>query len=181
MYFLKRRRETLETEREQIEKKCLALLREQSFWQTAETVYLYCSYGEELATTRIMQAAKKEGKRTVVPKVISKGNMDFYEIFSLTDCEPGTWGILEPRITPESRPELSTKNALMLLPGLAFGKDGSRLGYGGGFYDRYLNRYPDLCKVGLCYPWALQDTVPSEETDVFMDWILTPDALLKIK
>jgi 5-formyltetrahydrofolate cyclo-ligase len=89
---------------------------------------------------------------------------------SLLPSEP--YGILEP-----TTPELSIINcqlSIVIVPGMAFDKQGHRLGRGKGYYDRFLSRVPNIYKIGVCFPFQLVESVPSEETDILMDEVIAP-------
>lgn len=91
--------------------------------------------------------------------------MDAVEISSLKNLKKDKYGILEP---DELIPAVKKEDIdLIILPGVAFDKSGGRLGYGGGYYDKYLNSCPqDICKVALCYDFQIVENVPVEEHDV---------------
>ncbi len=169
----------------------------------------YISHGAELPTDGIISEALRRGMRVAVPRVTGQGTMDFYEIRSLSECRPGAFGILEPphdpgRLVLPGKPrkqelsgqeiaaallpgkprkqELSREEtAAALLPGLAFTADGMRLGYGGGYYDRYFMQYPDVYRIGLTYRFALLDRLVCEPHDVRADKVLAPHFLEQIK
>ena len=81
----------------------------------------------------------------VVPKVLDKTRMEFYYITSLEELQAGKWGILEPESIEENRADVfniqNQTKPLMIMPGVGFDKEGHRMGYGGGYYDRYLKKY----------------------------------------
>lgn len=133
-------------------------------FKRAETIFCYASAGDELDTEAIASAHK----RVAFPKVFGDGVMRFYYGGEMV---AGFRGIMEPLCGEEVAPKPSD---LMLLPGLAFGEDGSRLGYGGGYYDRYLagcvNR-PICCGIG--YEEQVQKSLPTEATDQKMDLLIT--------
>ncbi len=133
-------------------------------FQRAKTLFCYASAGEELATDFIVAAHP----RVAFPKVLGDGEMRFY-------CggkrEPGFRGIMEPQGGEEVFPQAGD---LMLLPGLAFGGNGSRLGYGGGYYDRYLQgcgERPICCGIG--YEVQVLDALPTEPHDQKLDLLIT--------
>ncbi len=133
-------------------------------FQAAHTVFCYASAGEELSTTWITTAHP----RVAFPKVFGDGEMRFY---CGGKMEQGFRGIMEPQGGEEVRPQAED---LMLLPGLAFGEDGSRLGYGGGYYDRYLAGCairPICCGIG--YEAQVVECVPTESTDQPLDLLIT--------
>ena len=116
-------------------------------YKEAEGVFLFCSYKSEVDTTAILHHALESGKKVYLPKVehdekTGIEEMEFYQILSAKDVAKGYKGICEP-IADAARkisPEMICGKMLMLLPGLVFDKSGHRIGYGGGFYDRYLKR-----------------------------------------
>ena len=160
--------------------KCAAILQSSEVWKQAEKIYCYCSYNAELPTTRIMEAAWSDGKRLAVPKVLDDGAMEFFYISSMQELQPGAYGIPEPVGKDKAAAAIPGKNTCMVLPGLAFDENGGRLGYGGGYYDRYLQRYPGICKIAAGYDCSVVAGVPAEGTDVPVDWLLTPQGLRKI-
>ena len=150
-------------------------------YQRADYVLVYMHYQKEVRTDQIILHALNAGKHVFVPRVSEK-DMEFYEIYSLKDCECGFHGILEPSKTCNSLPEVfcnmhsspSKKNTLMILPGLAFDKSGHRLGYGGGYYDRYLSQKGIACaKMAIAYSFQMINSVPYEEHDILVDDVIT--------
>lgn len=153
-------------EREQWASNALMLLQKHPRFLCAKTIFLYAARGAEFPTEQIAKLAKDLGKRVAYPKV-EGSRMRFYIGGELKE---GFKGILEPMGGKVVHPQ---KCDLMLLPGLAFSWDGDRLGYGGGFYDRYLS----ICrespfKIGLCYPCQILPTLPAEDHDIGVDEIL---------
>lgn len=146
-------------------------------YQEAEVIYLFASYNQEIDTYALIKDALQNGKSVALPKV-EGGDLCFYYIFDLADLAPGYQGIMEPCGTKKASPSVS-KPSLMLLPGLAFSLSGERLGYGGGFYDRYLSNVPEgaliTCAIG--YSFQVLDKVPVEEHDQRVDYIVTPNGI----
>ena len=97
--------------------------------------------------------------------------MDFYEIRDFSELQKGAYGILEPT---GDRLLLPQKDDLMLVPGAAFDRNGYRIGYGGGYYDRYLRRHPDMKTIALAYDFQIISRVPAEEFDVPAGEVLFP-------
>ena len=142
---------------------------ELSEYKTAETVFVYVSFDDEAKTEALILKALFE-KRVVVPYCVDKeGTMIACEIKSLKDLKTGNFGIKEP-INPR---EYKGKIDFSVIPGLAFSKDGYRLGYGKGYYDRFLSKIPCL-KVGLTFDELTVDTLPYDEYDKKVDVIITP-------
>lgn len=128
------------------------------FYRNAKTIYGYLPYNQEVRTVPILERALQEGKRVAVPKVFGD-EMRFIYMTDLSQVELGYAGIPEP---VSNTPEADDPTALVLMPGLAFDPAGHRIGYGGGFYDKFLSREPNHPTVALCYEFQM---LPSLETD----------------
>lgn len=137
-------------------------------YRSATTIYGYLPYNQEVRTTPMLEQALKDGKRVAVPKVYGD-EMKFIYLSDLSQVEKGFAGIPEP-ITDGEVAEDPT--ALVLMPGLAFTKEGHRMGYGGGFYDKFLAKEPNHPTLALCYAFQMVDEFPVEEYDVPVDVVL---------
>ena len=138
-------------------------------WRDAGSVYAYIAFNQEVRTRPIIERAWAEGKRVAVPKVIG-GKMRFIWLENFDQLAPqGAFGIPEPA---SDGPEADDKGALVLVPGLAFDGRGHRVGYGGGYYDRWLAAHPGHRTVALCYGFQVVDSIPSEAHDMVVDTII---------
>ena len=153
---------------------CLERLLSLRVFEDHKWIYLYLAFHKEMDTLSMIDAFRNAGKRLAVPRVEGK-RMHFYEIHSLDDCRAGTMGILEP--CKENVTEIA-EPGLMLMPGLAFDQDGHRLGYGGGFYDRYLSGHGGLRTAGICYDFQIIDHVPAEPHDLCPEILITDKRIL---
>ncbi len=146
-------------------------------WKQTEVIFTYVSFGNEVDTIDLIKECFKAGKKVAVPKVIDKINMEFYYILSLEELYTGVFGILEPKANDGQKAEVSNIQIrpLMVMPGLGFDKEGHRIGYGGGFYDRYLERHgaENFVKVCLAYEEQIRDIVVSENHDIIADMIIS--------
>ena len=147
-----------------------AKLVECELWQEAKHIFTYVSFSSEVDTQLLILQALRQKKKVAVPKSYPEGKMDFYFISSLEELVETDTGILEPvggffRATPK-------KGDLILVPGIAFDRSCRRIGYGGGYYDRYLETCP-ATKIGLCYQEQLAPVIPAEPHDIKMDAVLT--------
>ena len=145
-----------------------ALLARSEAYQAAKTVYGYLPYNQEVRTVPMLEQALRDGKKVAVPKIYGD-TMKFLYLDDLSKVEKNEMGIPEP-IADE--PVAEDKTALVLMPGLAFTKQGDRMGYGGGFYDRFLAEEPDHPTLALCYAFQIVDTLPTEEFDIPVDTVL---------
>lgn len=137
-------------------------------YRQAKTVYGYLPYNQEVRTVPILEQALADGKRIAVPKVYGN-EMKFIYLTDLNRVAPGYAGIPEP---VEDHPVGDDPTALVLMPGLAFDKAGHRIGYGGGFYDKFLAEEPEHPTVALCYEFQVVQQLPTEEFDIPVDCVL---------
>lgn len=137
-------------------------------YRNASTIYGYLPYNQEVRTVPMLQRALDEGKRVAVPKVYGD-EMKFIYLDDLSQVASGYAGIPEP---VEDGPVANDPNALVLMPGLAFDKQGHRIGYGGGFYDKFLASEPGHPTVALCYAFQLLPHLETEEFDMPVDCVL---------
>ncbi|MCQ2496084.1 MAG: 5-formyltetrahydrofolate cyclo-ligase [Lachnospiraceae bacterium] len=152
------------------------LLAEKVF-QDAECIFAYIDCKNEVSTRNIISAALKQGKRVAVPKVMG-ADMGFYYIKSFGDLKKGYAGIYEPEVANESNYAKDTKG-LCIVPGVAFDKDMNRIGYGGGFYDKFFDAYPEMYRCALGFDFQIVDKIDTESFDQKMDMIVTPSGILK--
>lgn len=137
----------------------------------APAIYCYVSFRGEVGTDEIIKGAWTLGKEVYVPRMEGV-EMDFYLLNSFEELEEGTFGVPEPALrggqtTAQERSGLeSTSGCLMLMPGVAFDKSRNRVGYGRGYYDRYLNDHPGIRTIGLAFEFQIMDEIPVEETDI---------------
>lgn len=126
-------------------------LTELSLYKECKVLLTYVSTEIEVDTHEIIRRALADGKRVAVPKCIDgTRDMEFFFISSLSELKTQAFGVLEP--VPERCERLTdTSGAVCLVPGLVFDLRGYRLGYGKGYYDRYLSAHPDMKRIGLCY------------------------------
>lgn len=137
-------------------------------YRVAKTVYGYLPYNQEVRTVPILEQALADGKQVAVPKVYGD-EMRFIYLNDLTRVAVSDFGIPEP---VEDGPVADDPTALVLMPGLAFDKEGHRIGYGGGFYDKFLAEEPEHPTIALCYTFQVVNELPTEEFDIPVDQVL---------
>ncbi len=137
----------------------------------AATVHLFASFGSEVDTTPIIERLLGSGRRPVLPVVLSgQWTMEHAAICSLADLEPGFRDIPEPRAScPRVRPD---EIDLVIVPGVAFGRCCGRMGYGGGFYDRFLSSCP-APRIAVAFSMQVLDEVPCDRHDLPVHAIVT--------
>lgn len=140
-------------------------------YQAAQTVFCYCATDEEISTEAILLDALARGKRVCVPRCATRGIMTAREISTLEQLQPGKFGIREPDASSPVIPP--SEIDLCIVPCLCADLDGYRLGYGGGYYDRFLAQSAAY-SIALCAADRLMQTaLPREITDIPCDYILT--------
>lgn len=150
-----------------------------SEWKSARNVFAYVGVGCEVSTDALIEKLISDGKRVYVPLCRGNGEMDAVYIPSLDSLKPGRYGIPEPRECDEKAfPEGLD---IIIVPGVAFGLDGTRLGRGAGYYDRFFNRAEKAKKIALCREAALCETVPTEPHDEKVDIIVSERRIIKIQ
>ena len=137
-------------------------------YRTAKTIYGYMPYNQEVRTVPMLEQALRDGKKVAVPKCYGD-EMKFIYLDDLTRVAKGYAGIPEP---VADEPVAHDKTALVLMPGLAFDPQGHRIGYGGGFYDKFLSREPNHPTVALCYDFQVLPHLDTEEHDIPVDTVL---------
>lgn len=149
-------------------------------WQNADTVLCFAALPDEPDTAAILRRALAAGKRLLLPRVLSQTEMDWVEITALTQLVPGHFGIAEPPAElPPTDPAALPGRLLALVPCMAAGQDGTRLGRGGGYYDRFLAHYTGE-KLLLCPAALVLPALPRERWDIpfLPQEILTEKGLL---
>lgn len=137
-------------------------------YKAAKTIYGYLPYNQEVRTVPMLEQALRDGKKVAVPKVYGE-EMKFLYLDDLTRVAKGYAGIPEPIA---DGPVADDETALVLMPGLAFDPEGHRIGYGGGFYDKFLAAEPDHPTLALCYEFQMLPKLDTEEHDIPVDMVL---------
>ena len=156
-------------------------------YRTANTVLAYMSFGAEFSTEEWVQQALRDDKCVLLPKVNRATNeLDIYRVSNLQhDLAPGLWNIREPLVERCAKINSFKEVGFILLPGIAFGRDGARLGYGGGFYDKLLARIKDAnqgCRPALvagAFAIQLVEGLPQEATDHKVEWVVTENETIQ--
>ena len=141
-------------------------------YKRAEAVFVYVSRAGEVDTRELIRKILADGKTAAAPRCTNKGIMKAYGIMGFEDLEKGAYGIWEPgKYCPEIRPE---DIDLAVVPCLTCSHDGRRLGYGGGYYDRYLPLSPAF-RAALCRERLICAGLPVETTDCLMNLVITEE------
>lgn len=150
----------------------LAKLLQTSAWKEARSIGVTLATEIEVPTETLIQKAYAEGKKVAFPRTLPKRQMVFLEAPATTDLERSSFGVLEPKYVPE---RIISKPDLLIVPGIAFALDSHyRVGFGGGYYDRYLKDFPGkkvaLVAPAMAYPTA---TWQVESFDISLDQLIT--------
>ena len=140
-------------------------------YKNCDVVFVYVARPGEVDTTKLIENAVETNKCVCVPKVISDGYMEFYEINSMSQLEIGYKDILEPDDNCMMRFPDEFDNPLVICPMVAFDDDMNRVGSGKGFYDRYLAKYKNTTKIGIAYKCQKSDSIQIGPYDIKMDKI----------
>ncbi len=159
---------------------CEKLFKEEVF-KNAKKIFIYLSYNNEINTDKIIKEAFRTGKIVGVPRTVFKDRkMDFINIKNYDDISKipkNKMGIKEPSDGEVLYPDLDT---VVITPGVAFTIRGERLGYGGGFYDTYLENYHIKNKIALCYEFQILTSIPVYKNDMLVSKIITENRVIEI-
>ena len=135
---------------------------------SSQSIILFHSLPDEVFTHSLINTLYSQGKRVLLPKVVSPTEMTLHEYRGADSLSPGAFGILEPN----NEATVKVNAPLAIIPGVAFDKDGNRLGRGKGYYDRLLPNLMPIYKIGVCFPFQILDTIPHSLHDISMDEII---------
>lgn len=172
--IIKEKRNALTEESKKIkDDKIFTKIINNEYYKKSNVIFFYVSFQGEVDTHELIKYSLNIGKTICVPKVISKKEgMEAIKINFFNELKNGKYDILEPK---DSCNKIYTNDIeLILMPGVAFDKNGGRIGYGGGFYDRFLNKIDSrIPKIALAYDFQVFENIPCEEHDIKVDGIIT--------
>jgi 5-formyltetrahydrofolate cyclo-ligase len=149
-------------------------LRKISSYINSQNIACYFPIGSEVDTRDIMLNILEESKNLLLPKIIND-NIEFYIVPNLEALEKGSFEIMEPKDSCHRAEKIDC----ILIPTIGVSKSGVRLGYGKGYYDRFLSS-TDATKISLTYSKQIVKSIPSDSHDIKIDWIVTEDENVKI-
>ena len=162
------KRQMTEAEIDQKSQLLCSMLLDTDLYRNAKSIYGYMSYNQEVRTLELLDQALRDGKRVAIPKCYAK-EMRFIWMDDLSQTVKNSCGIPEP---VHDTPVADDPTALVLIPGMAFDATGHRVGYGGGYYDKFLAIEPNHPTVALCYDFQLLEQIPTNEYDIPVDLVL---------
>lgn len=150
-----------------------ASLVKSDFFIKAKKIFIYVSYKNEVDTKKIIQYSLKNKKEIYVPKTyLNEKNMKAIKINSLDELIVDNYGILEPKYVDKNN--IGDNFDLIIMPGVAFDRCGNRIGYGGGYYDKYISKLNyNVLKIALAYHFQITDSIKAECHDINVDYIIT--------
>lgn len=141
-------------------------------FRQADSIFIYMSTPIEVDTLEIIKKAWSFGKTVAVPKCIDNTrDMEFFEITSFEELERGTFGVLEPDVN-RCKKAVADSNTLCIVPALMIDEEGYRLGYGKGYYDRFLSKFPGRI-IGICYAGCIAEKLPHGKFDKKLNMFIT--------
>lgn len=140
-------------------------------YRKAKRIFVYVSMGAEVETQALIEQAWNDGKMIAVPKTAAERKMYFLPIQSFAELQKNSFGVSEPT-GGEEKALIPQKGDLFLVPVVGFDRNKNRMGYGGGYYDRYFAKHRGIYKIGLAFAVQMQE-FPTEETDIPLDEIIT--------
>ena len=149
---------------------CNRVIKQEAYLNCKDLV-LYMPINNEVNLDIIMLDAIKHGKKIWLPRIINK-NMEFYRYTKETKFIKGAYGILEPDTEEILQPDFDT---LIIMPGAAFSEDMGRIGYGGGYYDKYFSKHPYCKTIAVCYNFQILPMLPTDVLDIKPDMIISDD------
>lgn len=153
-------------------------LYKEPFWQEANCIALTISRFPEVDTIPIIREAWKQGKQVVLPRIKQQTRqMDFYQVIHFSQLEETVFGLKEPKPS-DTTMRSATDIDLMIVPGVAYTREGYRIGFGGGYYDRYLPHFQGTT-VSLLFQEQLVSTLPIEKHDQAISHLLYPGGVLR--
>ncbi len=176
--ILQKRKELSEEERRQKSARITATLRDSERYKKAETIFTFISMDKEVNTYPLIEQAWKDGKKVAVPIAKAKGEMYFVPIDSFSELKKSRFGVMEPEKEKEES-VIPKETDVFLVPGSVFDQKGNRYGYGGGFYDRFFEKYPSIFKIAVAFSFQVMDfDLQVEAFDKPVDCIITEDSLI---
>lgn len=169
---LKKKRIT-EQERQELGKKIYERLIELPEFIEAKSISIYVDFNQEVPTRSVIELAWKLGKEVASP-VIENGTMEFYRYYSMDDLQTNHYGILEP----SKKYGVVSQNSFVIMPGVAFDQHRNRIGYGGGFYDRYMENHSDLINVAIAFEFQMYEQLQCGEKDYKPMKIVTENRII---
>ena len=146
-------------------------------YSSAQSIFIYISSGDEVSTKELVDKMLSDNKRIFAPHCYGNGVMDAVRLFSTSELSRGLYGLFEP---PSNNPRIQPQELdLIIVPAVAFAYNGARLGRGGGYYDRYIDRANGVKTIGICRENNFLPSMDTEAHDKYVDIIITEKQTVK--
>lgn len=159
-----------------LSKRIIEQIKKQVDMMNYQVFGFYMPLGNEVDLKPLMTELIDLGKTIVIPKVHNQYTMDFYPVESIDDIHVGKYEVLEPN---NNKKMPKNEIDIIFIPGIYFSYQNYRLGFGGGYYDRYLKNYHQA-KVGICFSFQYINDIPLENHDIPLDFIITENPLHRL-
>lgn len=178
--FYKDLRKSMETKTKKLaDRKIFEKLINLPDFKNSELILTYVSVNDETDTISLIEYCFENNKKIAVPKCLDKnGSMEFFEIKSFDDLIPSYFGLLEP--SENCRIITDFDNSLCVVPAFSYDIKGYRIGYGGGFYDRFLSKH-NVFKAGICYDECIESNHLHDEFDISVDIVITEKQIISLE
>lgn len=178
--IIAKRNSLSDDKRKEFDEKIKDILKASSYYKEAKNIFIYIGFGSEINTSKYVKEFLDEGKNVFIPRIDLKNKViEAVNIDSLSELQKNKFGILEPA----KDGKIIDKNELdlIIVPGVAFDINGGRVGYGGGYYDKYMADIDgSIPRVVLCYKFQLLKELPKEEHDISIHEIITEEGRVVI-
>lgn len=174
--ILERRKQLSAEERREKSGKILERILCREAYRKAARIFVYVSMGAEVETQALIEQAWQDGKQVAVPKTAPERKMYFLPVQSFAELQKNSFGVYEPT-GREEEAWIPEEGDLFLVPVVGFDAKKNRMGYGGGYYDRYFAKHRGFRKIGLAFALQMQE-IPTEETDIPLDEIITENGVI---
>jgi len=176
--YKKKRNNITEYELKNLSNNAIANLINTPYYKNSLSVFVYINANNELITKDFIKKVWIDKKIIAVPVITKNAHeMLFVKIDSFENLSKNRFGIYEPEIKDENIIK-SNENTLLIVPGLVFGKNKYRIGYGGGYYDKFISENKTLINIGICFDFQIIDFVPNDENDMELDLIISDKKII---
>jgi len=176
--YKKKRNSITGYELEILSNNAIANLINTQYYKDCFYVFVYINANNELITKDFIKKVWNDKKTVAVPVITKNAHeMLFVKIDSFDNLNKNKFGIYEPEIKDKNIIK-SNENTLLIVPGLVFGKNKYRIGYGGGYYDKFINENKTLKNIGICFDFQIIEFVPNDENDMKLDLIISDKKII---
>ncbi len=175
--FLEMRKKIPYEDKERLSNLIQNCLIETDIFKRSDKIFIYVSMKNEVGTAKIIESAIYNGKTVAVPISLENRKMYFVPYEGIENMVKTKYGVLEP-VSDINKEILPDENSIMIVPGVAFDEEGHRMGYGGGYYDTYIEKYGIENTIAIAFDAQIQKTIPYEEHDKKMKYIITEKRII---